>query len=925
VIKYLKDILPWPVGTLSPAYTQPSSLTPCRNTQLVVGYHLALILAGCIYGLLFHWMGSTVSGVVTYVAVVLACANLLIIRRIGAYSAAGNVLTALLFVCLTVMAWRSGGHPGPSLAWYATVPLVAMKIAGRRSAVVWIIIALLWLSVFYTLDLVGYAFPGDLAPFDYRLMYFLVLIGIVLIISGLAYMYETFRDQVTARLREEMQFSESAINSLPGVFCLIDDDGRMVRWNQNVERLSGLSGTELASKPAADLATRRDRPSLRMAIADSLDKGHASVEASLTSSDGSTVPHLFTKSRIAIRGRPYIVAMGVDITERKRAERAREAALDVQKRLNDLQRRLLRDEPLERKLEQVTEAVVDLLDADFCRIWITRQGDRCYLGCPHATVTDGPHVCQHRDRCLHLMASSGRYTHTDGNVHRRVPFGCYKIGRVASGEDRTFLTNNVTVDPRVHNHEWAKELGLVSFAGYQLRPPGQKTIGVMALFAKHPISAEEDALLENLATTVAQVVQAAWANEELRAARDAAEAASRAKTEFLANMSHEIRTPMTAILGFAEKLLDPNLAEHDRSESVNTIHNNGRHLLQIINDILDLSRIEAGKLDVEQVRCSLAALVDEVWSLMQVRADSKGLTFAVDYEGPVPVAIRTDPVRLKQVLINLIGNAIKFTEAGGVRLSMRFLPARPADRAGPAEPMIEFQVVDTGVGMSDEQMVEVFQPFHQADSSTTRKYGGSGLGLAISKRLVRMLNGDMSVKSQLNQGSTFTVTLPTGPLDGMDMVDLTAGRPLEESNVDIPTRGELPTLRQGCRILLAEDGPDNQRLIAYVLQKAGADVTIKDNGKVAMEAALAAHDKANPFDVILMDMQMPVLDGYQATRALRRSGYRGPIIALTAHAMASDRDKCLKAGCDGYATKPIDRAMLIRTIAEQLERTTTVG
>jgi PAS domain S-box-containing protein len=391
--------------------------------------------------------------------------------------------------------------------------------------------------------------------------------------------------------------------------------------------------------------------------------------------------------------------------------------------------------------------------------------------------------------------------------------------------------------------------------------------------------------------------------EELK---DAAEAANRAKSEFLANMSHEIRTPMTAILGFVDLLLD----QVDSPESIraaSTIKRNGQHLLQIINDILDLSKIEAGNLDIEQIVCSPSEILAEVVSLTRVRAVAKNLPLEIECEDAIPETIRSDPTRLRQILINLIGNAIKFTEVGKVRVVARLLDDPPR------EPRMQFEVVDTGIGMAEDQIATLFEPFSQADASTTRRFGGSGLGLAIVKRLAEMLGGEIRVRSALGKGSTFTLTVATGPLDGVAMLDEPAADTTRGEREDVSSGGH--NVRLDCRLLLVEDGFDNQRLISFVLRKAGADVTVADNGQIACDLALAALAEGRPFDLVLMDIQMPVMDGYSATRKLRSGGYTGPIVALTAHAMSHDRAKCLDCGCDDYVTKPIDRATLLATVA----------
>ncbi|MEM1422727.1 MAG: PAS domain S-box protein [Planctomycetota bacterium] len=389
-----------------------------------------------------------------------------------------------------------------------------------------------------------------------------------------------------------------------------------------------------------------------------------------------------------------------------------------------------------------------------------------------------------------------------------------------------------------------------------------------------------------------------------------AEAASSAKSVFLANMSHEIRTPMTAIMGYADLLaaagdeaIDPQHAE----EAVASIRSNAGHLLALINDILDMSKIEAGKMIVEEIATDPLDVVHSVRKLLRQRAEGKGLELSVVCETPVPRTITSDPTRLRQILVNMVGNAIKFTETGSVCVAVSH------DSAGGG---LVFEVRDTGVGMSASQLRRVleFEAFTQADSSTTRTFGGTGLGLRISDTFARMLGGGLDATSRKGEGSTFRLTVATGAIDGVEMVEGASASqaheaPSEESVSD--SAGDALCLA-GVRVLLAEDGPDNQRLIAFHLRRAGAEVTIAENGRVALE--LIAED-ASGYDVVLMDMQMPELDGYQTTARIRAAGHTHPIIALTAHAMGGDREKCLGAGCDDFQTKPIDREGLIGAVA----------
>lgn len=408
----------------------------------------------------------------------------------------------------------------------------------------------------------------------------------------------------------------------------------------------------------------------------------------------------------------------------------------------------------------------------------------------------------------------------------------------------------------------------------------------------------------------------------LKSARVAAEAASRSKSEFLANMSHEIRTPMTAILGYADLLAEYLLevqAEERTREYVQTIKRNGDHLLSIINDILDISKIEADKMTIEQIAVSPALVIREVMTLMNVKAQAKGIKLEAYASTTTPSSIQTDPTRLRQILVNLVGNAIKFTEVGSVKVIIHADPTFPMQLC--------FEVQDTGIGLSEQQLSRLFQAFEQADTSMTRRFGGTGLGLRISKRLAMMLGGDISVSSTPSQGSTFSVTIDTGEISST-LLDTAQFNQILSGGQTVTTTTKTvanPTTRKqldGLRILVAEDGPDNQRLITFLLRKAGAEVHLVENGKLAVEAL--THDATTsgslldqvPFDLVLMDMQMPILDGYEATRLLVSKGCKIPILALTAHAMSSELAKCTDAGCSYRVTKPIDRAVLIDACLE---------
>ncbi len=405
------------------------------------------------------------------------------------------------------------------------------------------------------------------------------------------------------------------------------------------------------------------------------------------------------------------------------------------------------------------------------------------------------------------------------------------------------------------------------------------------------------------------------ANAALCEARREAEAANRSKSEFLANMSHEIRTPMTAILGFAELLLvdgDITRAPERRLSTIRTIQRNGEHLLALINDVLDLSKIESGKMSVERKPCSPCQILAEVMALLRGRADEKGIDLEVEPAGPLPETILTDPLRLRQILINLVGNAVKFTEQGRVRIVPAYLPRD--------NPRLRVDVIDTGIGIAADQSARLFAPFEQAEPSVERRFGGTGLGLTISRRLAEALGGRVDiVVSAPGGGTTMRLTIDAGPRSAGDLIenprDQIARLVADESPPSATPPGvDAPNQLADVRVLLAEDSVDTRRLLTYLLRRAGARVDVVENGRAGVERAWRAVEVRDPYDVILMDMQMPIMDGYTATALLRVRGYRRPILALTANAMDGEREKCVSAGCDGYLAKPIDRSSLIAGI-----------
>ncbi len=407
-------------------------------------------------------------------------------------------------------------------------------------------------------------------------------------------------------------------------------------------------------------------------------------------------------------------------------------------------------------------------------------------------------------------------------------------------------------------------------------------------------------------------------NTELREANRKAEQSVRLKNEFVANMTHEIRTPMTAILGFTDIIIE-STTDPQTMYCLETIKRNGDHLLQMINDILDVSKFEAGKLDIEQIRCQPEEIVQDVIDVMSLRAYEKRIGLICHLDSSVPDQMLSDPFRIRQILLNLVSNALKFTEAGSVRIEISATP----DDERPEFMRFNVAVSDTGIGMTVEQQSRLFKPFTQADSSMSRRYGGTGLGLAISQRLAGKLGGKITVQSEPGVGSRFNVEITVQVLRQSSRTQHLCLEPrireaIVPEEVIQRRRHTLPhaaASSEHCRkILVAEDCEDNRRLIQFVLGKENMDVFVVSTGREAVDAVSEAENSLAPFDAVIMDMQMPVMDGYMATKLLREAGYTLPIIALTAHCQPEERNRCLDAGCSYFATKPLNRGEISRLL-----------
>ncbi|HET9239691.1 MAG TPA: response regulator [Oligoflexus sp.] len=642
-------------------------------------------------------------------------------------------------------------------------------------------------------------------------------------------------------------------NTSDGLF-LVNREGSITYANRSAERLSGIRKAELEHSPIKSLWAPSVAEALSQTLAKVFEKGHSihNVEGFIRHHKGRNIPVLLSASAVQDDER----ISGVVVTLKNNSELRRASAdITLLHKQMDVER-----SHFETIMQQFPAGIV-IAEAPSGRIVFFNDQAQALLGSDAVAAS-----CIEDYGQIQAFTPDGKVVQADDwplshalKSGVSVPGGVIRMFQSETNSDRFLSLNAAPI----------------------LNSDGEVTSAVMAIF---DITAEREA------------------QQSIVQAKEEAERANQAKTAFLANISHEIRTPLGAVIGFTSLMRSGDIPPEERDETLAIIERNGQDLLRLIDEILDLSKVEAQRIDVKKVECSISAIIRDVMNLLGYRAREKGLNIEVTTDRESPDIITTDPARLKQILVNIVGNAVKFTEKG--RIQIEIVAAGPIT---PSSAPLLFRVKDSGIGIDSDHIGQLFQPFSQIDCTNTRRFGGTGLGLLLSRKLARLLGGDVILEqSAPGVGSTFVVTIDGAParkrIQAQDR-EVTAAYPA--AGKAIFARTQLESIS----ILAADDSMDNQLLLKSFLTRYGAKVDFASNGFEAVEKAAA-----NPYDIVLMDLQMPVCDGYSATRRLRSMGFDKPILALSAHARNEEQEKSFLAGCNDHITKPINIKSLLASI-----------